>query len=761
MKETSEGDSSQTKLPQDMDLWAEEITTKIRERIPMSRHMLIKISFINRNEELGIATGAATLHDQKLNKAVYLPLIVKNFSLSPLDVMLVPSKGAESGFDVSPFHQDLFADVMFNSEVFDHLERPIDRIQQMYMNPQNSVVFPPNHRNVYASAGGGIIDTISDTISPADKKAFLNNLRNDQNAMVGYEKRANLDILKKIATSKIKITPESAKTLANVTLLKQKGDKVSVLTTSDEVFSPIIASGNNRLTPCDENGEDIVLPEETLNEVKMNGEKMVFRELTPKNDVMVGPTNSPQHYTKTDEQPVEAQIFGAYKVQDKNGVFHKGIILPNLIDFNMKRVNGKVFKSLNKSSFQDKIVGIPTGAEKTQFLKFREPEIGMTGVFVTYNDTNALATIPFTIRSITDVQGNDHIIAVGLKGEKIKIKYGGYIPEDNKPDFEEDVSLKNIAKVKDYYIVPRRFKFLAMDNFCELMENGSSMTLKTASKSMSYSPVRVIYTGDSQFSLKGPDMTKMARMCGWDSTNLGASQAAFLLTSKNCPLTKVAEALKTAGAQTREVYIHGLPSTNYEYKQDEQEVKVASAVLEQINLLRTDLTKEAAGIEDSQVVDAALSLNFINSENIDKFVSFIPVFEQCSKLLSQVLLASRLGIEEIPEQASAVAMHKLIEVVQGLNKLKSLEEKTASRGKGYLTSAQSLLSKHAGEISVGSGLNEEHLGSGIMGLHMSKAAGFFNFDEKKIKIKGKKKKLSAKDLTAKAYKKAHGKKYEE
>lgn len=250
-------------------------------------------------------------------------------------------------------------------------------------------------------------------------------------------------------------------------------------------------------------------------------------------------------------------------------------------------------------------------------------------------------------------------------------------------------------------------------------------------------------------------------MCGWDSTNLGASQAAFLLTSKNCPLTKVAEALKTAGAQTREVYIHGLPSTNYEYKQDEQEVKVASAVLEQINLLRTDLTKEAAGIEDSQVVDAALSLNFINSENIDKFVSFIPVFEQCSKLLSQVLLASRLGIEEIPEQASAVAMHKLIEVVQGLNKLKSLEEKTASRGKGYLTSAQSLLSKHAGEISVGSGLNEEHLGSGIMGLHMSKAAGFFNFDEKKIKIKGKKKKLSAKELTAKAYKKAHGKKYEE
>jgi len=714
LKETSEGDISQTKLPQDMDLWAETISAKVRELIPGARHMIIKITFLKKNEEQGIATGSATIHDQKLNKAIYMPLIVKNFNLYPLDIMMVPKKDAEGGFDVMPYSAELFAQTMHNADPFSHLERPIDRVQQLYMNPQNSVVYPPNTRNVYASAGGQVLGAICDTIDPADKAEFIDYIKQSENVLIGYEKRANLDLIKKIAASKIKDTPEAETRLKNISLLKRKGQSnIQLITSSDEVFDPIIEEGKNGVAPCVD--DKPIVSEETLNEVRRNGEKMIFNDLKPKEDVMLGPAQTPGNYTNTEDHASDIKVFGSYKVQDKNGVFHTGVVIPNVIDFNMKKKGGQIFFSLNKSSFQDKIVGIPTGKEPLQFLKFREPTIGSTGVFVTHNGKNALTTIPVTIRSMADFEGNEHIVAMDLNGRKIKIKYGGYIPE-NKRKNEFDASmggLKNIAKVKDYYIVPRRFKFLHLDNFTELAEDAKTMSLKLASKKMSAAPIRVIHTGANQFALKGPDMTKMASMCKWDSSNLSASQAVFLLAGKKCPLVKAAEALRVAGSHIGETSIHGLPATKYAGQVTENTVKIAEDFVKTIKNIRVNLIKEASSIEDSQVVDAALSLNFVNPDNIDKFIGFVPLFEQASKGLAQTLLASRLGITEIPEQATAGAMNKIMEVVKGLKRLKSLEEKTASGQKALSEVIKEHVAGHAGKYMAGSGLFGMYVGSEV------------------------------------------------
>ena len=694
LKETSHGDVSKTKLPQDMDLWAETITSKVRMVLPESRHMLIKVTFLKKDEETGTATGAATLHDQKLNKAVFIPLIVNNFKLAPLDILLVPKSKGEDGFDVMPLDREAFAECMFNADPFESLERPIDRIQQMYLNPQNNVVYPPYFRNVYASAGG-VISSLDGTISEEDKAAFLASLDQNKSALIGYEKRAHLDILKKVAESKVRMTPEGANKLKNITLLKQKdGETIQMLSTSDEVFDPVIEESKPSIVSCDLKGK-VPNPEETLNEVKRNGEKMIFSKTNPKDEVMLGPVNSPNHYTQTEEKPMSVDLFGSYKVQDKNGVFHSGIVIPNVIDFNMKKINGKVFISQDKCSFQDKIVGIPTGAEKFQFMKFREPAIGMTGVFVTSNEKNAIATIPITIRSMSDHMGEEHIIGMDMNGGKVKIKYGGYIKGED-DQFADNSLLKNIAKVKDYYIVPKRFKFMAMDNFCQLMESGESMNLKTASMKLDAAPIRVIHTGASQFALKGPDMFKMASMCGWDSTNLSASQAVFLLSAKKAPLTKIAKALKIAGSQHQEVALHGLPATRYEHSYNEREVKLAEVALNEIEGIKTNLLKEASTLDDSQTVDAALSLNFINADNIDKFIGYLPLFEQASRGLAQCLLASRLGVNEIPEYETSSCMHKMLDVIKGLKRLRNLEEKTAS-------GLQNLLKEHIGKAMLVSG----------------------------------------------------------
>jgi 2-C-methyl-D-erythritol 4-phosphate cytidylyltransferase len=63
-------------------------------------------------------------------------------------------------------------------------------------------------------------------------------------------------------------------------------------------------------------------------------------------------------------------------------------------------------------------------------------------------------------------------------------------------------------------------------------------------------------------------------------------------------------------------------------------------------------------------------LNFINEDNAALFAAQIPQLEETSQVLAQLTLAARLGMQSIPEAAAASAMHKLVEVIQGLKSMK-------------------------------------------------------------------------------------------
>jgi hypothetical protein len=682
MKEVSDkGELALTQLPKDMDQWPETIVSKIKEKLPQSKHLLMKVTFMQKNEEQGTSTGCVTLHDQKLNKSLYIPLITKNFKLYPLDVMIIPKKDSENGLEVVPLTPDGFDECMFNSDVFSHLERPMDRIQQLYLNPQNSVVYPPYFRNVYASAQ--VIDAINDTISPEDRAKFVQDLKANPEVLVGYEKRANLDVLKKIAgdqkaSMKNKVQKPVQIGNSNIAFIKKdvKGD-FKICYTSDEVFDPIIQNVgkheiHDHVSAVAENAEEI------LNEVERNGEYIVVDNTKPAEGASVKDMEKIR-YQDVDDDPVDVKRFGSYRVMDKGGTQHKGLVFPTVINFDQNVTGTKLFYKGDKTCYQTKIVGIPTEAEPSQFLRFREPSIGMTGVFVAMNEKNAICTIPITLRSVMeDSHGYSYQKLVGetLEGKKIKIKYshGGLESTEQhlKHDFEEpgDLGLKEIVKTKDFYIVPKRFRFLPLSgSFCELHENPGSMYMKTASMSLDASPVKIIHTGANQFSLKGPDMHKMASAMGWDKTNLSAGQAIFLLTAKKAPIEKTAYALKSAG-KWGSSEIHHLPNIIDADQYKSSITKQASYFDNYIKGLKVNLIKEASKLEETQLVDTALSLNFINSKNVDKFVSFIPYFKECTKMLAQSLLAARLGMTEIPEQDTQTAMYKLVDVVKGLERLK-------------------------------------------------------------------------------------------
>jgi hypothetical protein len=82
-----------------------------------------------------------------------------------------------------------------------------------------------------------------------------------------------------------------------------------------------------------------------------------------------------------------------------------------------------------------------------------------------------------------------------------------------------------------------------------------------------------------------------------------------------------------------------------------------------------DLIKEASTMEDGITVDALLSLKFLNKENLTHFIESIPLFEEISSKLAQLLLSVRLGLSVIPEMAVKKAMENLVVVTTKLYEL--------------------------------------------------------------------------------------------
>lgn len=81
------------------------------------------------------------------------------------------------------------------------------------------------------------------------------------------------------------------------------------------------------------------------------------------------------------------------------------------------------------------------------------------------------------------------------------------------------------------------------------------------------------------------------------------------------------------------------------------------------------MAKHAAALKDTMVADSLLSLNFLSSKNINMFMSYLPQLNSSVNAIVNLLLASRVGLSEIPEGACIEAMMALEKVITGVKML--------------------------------------------------------------------------------------------
>jgi hypothetical protein len=407
------------------------------------------------------------------------------------------------------------------------------------------------------------------------------------------------------------------------------------------------------------------LTKEHLNDLKVQGETVVEM---PERPIIEDVTLSVPHHRTSEGSDLDS--FHMVCLRTKGGAFTEGTLFPRVIDFDMQPVNLKIFQGPGHSSIAERFVGDMVGKEN-KFTISKTPRAGDMGTFVyTSPEGKALALIPVEILSHTD-----SVYTVrDLSGRTFRVKafgddstYGLKDPgeEDLKPTPVGDprtYKLLRITKIKDVYLLPRSFVFAPLHNLTEMSD---LYGLGKYAQRASAAPVHLVHTGAGMFAIKGLGLDKVAVDLGMNPQTLSATQARFLLASTGMPLAKTAEAIALARTNIS-AEIGGL-------RRESLFPKAASAPVSpwcNAASLVQNLYKEASFFDDTQIVDNILSLNFINPDNAALYAAQIPQLEETSHVLAQLALAARLGMNSIPEAACASAMHKLVEVVEGLKAMK-------------------------------------------------------------------------------------------
>jgi len=664
------------KMSEDPSNWAEQLTTKLRELHPDLATVPITIEFKKRDDRAGTAVGALHLVSEQANKSVHVPFIIHNYELSPLDLWMESESQA-----VHAITPDTFKIAFFTQAPAEGLDaRPADAAGNYFNDPSMwTSTYPPlQGRYSYASAGYPLLDAISDTFTTEDLEAFREVLRKEAHLLPLFKKHGHQEILTKIAKlpGKAKVNTNhfaaSAFNLIPVGALSLKREgpnKYSLLQSADMMFD-LLSSENISYDDCKTMLEKISpRAQDVMHDVDLMGEKMLVGPRPPEEGVFL--------YDDLRDQPEAANDFAYYRVKSEDGVQIEGMVFPHVVSFAGKKKPYKLFISESHSSMQNQIAGVKEDSLKVKSVFLEQltgrARVGQTGTFIFIDDGVALATEPVTIKAIEDF---GPMTAFTMEGQKIRISRGYSMAEqplgkgstpNSKTKYLDVHGM--IEQRPNEFVIPRNMAWIPMERFTDVSSTPMDWLEKKAAQHLTLDPLTIRYTG-IVYETYCPGEEKLA---------LDQRKLEMLLAVKGTPVEKIAQIIKKANSVGR-VKVHGLRPL----RKKADIIKEATAALGSLDqvinkLKQTDVLKLAAEIDQSATVDAILGLNFINPENISKFVAYCPIFEKVTDYLAEITLASRLGMRDFSDAAPVLAIHKLQEVIQGLKRMEAGLKKTVTK----------------------------------------------------------------------------------
>jgi hypothetical protein len=630
-----------TPLSDNTEVWPQEITQAAYEQLPFLSNFEVNVAVSRLNEEHGYAIGViqvrprsdmmASEMEERPLKEIQVPFIVREKNLAPLDVYIQNgeykylTEGRARGSLFRPDAFDASRERPPEPSLYQDLQPPMEAQGGFGAMKTGSALLPQLHGRVNQSD----LDRLSSTLQdPSVKLAFANASEGVRAAIASAQGLTPSDPVKFAADLKEMIPPnvvQFKKTASGRYFMKQA---------NSDAYAP---------------QEQEVTPDQVQ---EMLGGYDLVPQLESDGSVTVSPDATIKQTLEAEEVRAVDQP-GLWLVQDINGTKLTGWAFPQILTLQLIPLPLTLFSNGSQFALQQSAAGrligksgdVPRGAVQgygcLYYLDHGTPKAFLPmSITATHQGPDGR-----TVFQAQDDADGQYLLSF-IPGIKVPTQFG---PNE--------------------WAVPDFFKWMPLRGQTQLVE--SPVMFTKISHARLGTEGEIISNGSKLYSFRGAPFDKLAQQ---DRTFLEKDAAIFLAAAVGVDPSFAKEAMKRADVG-KTVKLAGLKTLHtYEGRMEEHRSRVKTAMADLagagIKIRGYNLVKEATVLDDALTADKILGLGFLNPENVSTFVDLLPGLEYASSKIAEMLVASRIGMKDIPEVALERMLVALEDVIQGLRALK-------------------------------------------------------------------------------------------
>ena len=351
-----------------------------------------------------------------------------------------------------------------------------------------------------------------------------------------------------------------------------------------------------------------------------------------------------------------AKTAGRYSVVTSGGNPSSAYIVPDVIALNGTRMGLSWYIGEDGCGYQEKVAGSLLDHQPDSNIAFSEPrgvgvlaDVGADGVI-------RQVTLPVDVRNF--IQDDSGPVMLCADGMRVKVSH----------------DLKSVFSTKDTTYVPTGWAFIPCNPKVGALMEDPEMTKTASFRARSSGQVRVSGSYDD-YSFSGE--YGVSDLPSANRSHLGCANAEVLLGSLGLPVDKVAYALRCVDKRGESSVFPSREIVGLEKIASESKKAVTEAYSD---LMRSgirfdvpsmeDLVKVAAALSNPKSIDAVLSVGFVTPDTVTKFLQHQDLLEESVRACSEMVVASRMGQEDIPESAAVRAMAGIEDLLKGLGMLR-------------------------------------------------------------------------------------------
>ena len=348
-------------------------------------------------------------------------------------------------------------------------------------------------------------------------------------------------------------------------------------------------------------------------------------------------------------EPFLVKEAGLYSVHNERGPGAAAFVYPSVRNLDGRELPGVKLAHANRGGYKlatDVHATARMGGNNVEIPSSSDPVKGF-GFLV--NPRTKMATVPFEVQGLVDRQGQQMIMVKSALGKEAYLEL--------LPDLEDGP----VKLAENHYAVPTYFRFKKLANKQLSLQDAAGIE-KQARVGCDYVDV---VGGGGTYTLRSPLLDTVQ---GQHFKQVKEADALFILGAMGVDPTYAKE--KLAHVQRRGMTrIEGVRSlTPADLVAREKTASVAD-LAGALDKHRTCLVKHALEVDDSVTVDQILGLNFLRPENVRMYIGYLPEMESAVHHLSDLLIATRVGLKPMSEDAVRQALFALEETVQQLKVL--------------------------------------------------------------------------------------------